>query len=61
MTLFGVVRYEDRFLRVIDIVDESKKTYARRVIFRNEFGTSEKEYRKVFTDPVNIKKAEAEE
>ena len=56
------VRYEDRFLRVIDITDGSGKTVARRVIFRNEFGSTEKEYHKVFGGPVNInRKAEAEE
>lgn len=41
--------YLDPYLSVIDIVSKENRLLARRVIFKNEFGSVEKEYHKVFS------------
>lgn len=55
------IRYEDAFIRIIDITQADGRIVARRVIFRNEFGGVEKEYHKVFSSPLPIKRTEGRE
>ena len=50
--------YKDSYLTVTDIINESGRLQARRLVFRNEFGSVEKEYHRVFEgngvkDPMN--------
>ena len=49
--------YQDKVTTIIDVIDENGLLQARRTTHRNEFGSIEKEYHKVFAgnglpDPV---------
>ena len=40
--------YKDKYITVMDVFDNAGKLQARRVTFRNEHGSVEKEYHRVF-------------
>lgn len=43
------ITYQDKLTTIVDVIDETGLLQARRTIHRNEFGSFEKEYHKVFS------------